>query len=31
MIPGGAPHNEILLGPDGAMERETSEDGMVLV
>ena len=31
MIPGGAPHNEILLGPDGAQERKTSEEGMVLV
>jgi acetolactate synthase-1/2/3 large subunit len=31
MIPGGAPHNEILLGPDSAGEQETSEEGMVLV
>ncbi len=31
MIPGGAPHNEILLGPESAVEQKTSEEGMVLV
>ncbi|MCZ6604033.1 MAG: acetolactate synthase 3 large subunit [Alphaproteobacteria bacterium] len=31
MIPGGAPHNEILLGPEDTGEQETSEEGMVLV
>ncbi len=31
MIPGGAAHNEILLGPNGQAEQEASEQGMVLV
>lgn len=31
MIPGGAAHNEILLGPDGQSEQSVSEEGMVLV
>lgn len=31
MIPGGAAHNEILLGPNGKAEQEASEEGMVLV
>ena len=31
MIPGGAAHNEILLGPQDKTEQRASEDGMVLV
>ena len=31
MIPSGAAHHEMLLGPDDKAEHETSEDGMVLV
>jgi acetolactate synthase I/II/III large subunit len=31
MIPSGAPHNEMLLGPDDEAAKPTSEDGMVLV
>ena len=31
MIPAGAAHNEILLGPEDEAEVSTSEDGMVLV
>jgi len=31
MIPSGAAHNEILLGPEDEAERPVSEDGMVLV
>ncbi len=31
MIPSGAAHNEMLLGPDDQAERRTSEEGMVLV
>ena len=31
MIPGGAAHNEMLLGPDDEAETPVSEDGMVLV
>ncbi len=31
MIPSGAAHNEILLGPGEELERQVSEDGMVLV
>ncbi len=31
MIPSGAAHNEMLLGPDDRAAHETSEDGMVLV
>ncbi len=31
MIPGGAAHNHILLGPNGRAEQKTSEEGMVLV
>ncbi len=31
MIPGGAAHNEILLGPQQQQEQNTSEEGMVLV
>ena len=31
MIPSGAAHNEILLGPEDKAETPTSEDGMVLV
>ena len=31
MIPGGAAHNEILLGPNDRQEQPQSEDGMVLV
>ena len=31
MIPSGAAHNEILLGPGDEMEKRISEDGMVLV
>ena len=31
MIPGGAPHNEMLMGPGGGAERDTAEEGMVLV
>ena len=31
MIPSGAAHYEMLLGPDDKAERETSENGMVLV
>ncbi|WP_226893382.1 acetolactate synthase 3 large subunit [Nisaea sediminum] len=31
MIPSGAAHYEMLLGPDDKAELETSEDGMVLV
>ena len=31
MIPGGAAHNEILLGPNGNTEQQASEQGMVLV
>ena len=31
MIPSGAAHNEILLGPGDELERQVSEDGMVLV
>jgi acetolactate synthase-1/2/3 large subunit len=31
MIPSGAAHNEMLLGPDDEASRPVSEDGMVLV
>ena len=31
MIPSGAPHNEMLLGPDDQSARPVSEEGMVLV
>ena len=31
MIPSGAAHNEMLLGPEDQAERRTSEEGMVLV
>jgi acetolactate synthase-1/2/3 large subunit len=31
MIPSGAAHNEMLLGPDDKAERPVSEEGMVLV
>lgn len=31
MIPSGAPHNEMLLGPEDEAEKPISEDGMVLV
>ena len=31
MIPGGAAHNDILLGPPDKSEQQASEDGMVLV
>jgi acetolactate synthase-1/2/3 large subunit len=31
MIPSGAAHNEMLLGPDDQAAQTTSEDGMVLV
>jgi acetolactate synthase-1/2/3 large subunit len=31
MIPGGAAHNEILLGPNDRQDQSQSEDGMVLV
>jgi acetolactate synthase-1/2/3 large subunit len=31
MIPSGAAHNEILLGPEDEAEVTASEDGMVLV
>jgi len=31
MIPGGAPHNEILLGIEDQQEQSQAEDGMVLV
>ena len=31
MIPGGAAHNEILLGLNESQEQTQSEDGMVLV
>ena len=31
MIPSGAPHNEMLLGPDDEAKKPTSEEGMVLV
>jgi acetolactate synthase-1/2/3 large subunit len=31
MIPSGAAHNEMLLGPGDTAERQGSEDGMVLV
>jgi acetolactate synthase-1/2/3 large subunit len=31
MIPSGAPHNEMLLGPHDKAEKQISEDGMVLV
>ena len=31
MIPSGAAHNEMLLGPDDKMETPISEEGMVLV
>jgi acetolactate synthase-1/2/3 large subunit len=31
MIPSGAAHNEILLGPDDKAEKPVSEEGMVLV
>ncbi|MDG2320634.1 MAG: acetolactate synthase 3 large subunit [Rhodospirillaceae bacterium] len=31
MIPSGAPHNEMLLGPDDDANRTVSEEGMVLV
>jgi acetolactate synthase-1/2/3 large subunit len=31
MIPSGAPHNEMLLGPDDEAEKPVSEGGMVLV
>ncbi|MFN0042951.1 MAG: acetolactate synthase 3 large subunit [Alphaproteobacteria bacterium] len=31
MIPSGAAHNEILLGPGDELEKRVSEDGMVLV
>ncbi len=31
MIPAGAAHNDMLLGPDDQVERPASEEGMVLV
>ena len=31
MIPSGAAHNEMLLGPDDKAETPISEEGMVLV
>ena len=31
MIPSGAAHNEMLLGPEDEAQRPVSEDGMVLV
>ena len=31
MIPSGAAHHEMLLGPEDQAERRTSEEGMVLV
>ncbi|MEO0394221.1 MAG: thiamine pyrophosphate-dependent enzyme, partial [Pseudomonadota bacterium] len=31
MIPGGAAHNEILLGPEDTQDPDKAEDGMVLV
>jgi acetolactate synthase-1/2/3 large subunit len=31
MIPSGAAHNEMLLGPDDEAQRPISEEGMVLV
>ena len=31
MIPSGATHNQMLLGPDDKLEGEVSEEGMVLV
>jgi acetolactate synthase-1/2/3 large subunit len=31
MIPSGAPHNEMLLGPEDEAAKPTSEEGMVLV
>ena len=31
MIPSGAAHNEMLLGPDDEVERATAKSGMVLV
>ena len=31
MIPSGAPHNEMLLGPHDKAQKPTSEEGMVLV
>ena len=31
MIPSGAAHNEMLLGPEDKAEKQVSEDGMVLV
>ncbi|MBK19671.1 MAG: acetolactate synthase 3 large subunit [Rhodospirillaceae bacterium] len=31
MIPSGAPHNEMLLGPEDEAEQPVSEEGMVLV
>ncbi|MCK5167772.1 MAG: acetolactate synthase 3 large subunit, partial [Rhodospirillaceae bacterium] len=31
MIPSGAAHNEMLLGPDDKAEKPVSEEGMVLV
>jgi acetolactate synthase I/II/III large subunit len=31
MIPSGAAHNEMLLGPEDKASKPTSEEGMVLV
>jgi acetolactate synthase-1/2/3 large subunit len=31
MIPSGAAHNDMLLGPDDKAAKPTSEEGMVLV
>ena len=31
MIPSGAPHNEMLLGPTDKAQQQVSEEGMVLV
>jgi acetolactate synthase-1/2/3 large subunit len=31
MIPSGAAHNQMLLGPDDQADETVSEDGMVLV
>jgi acetolactate synthase-1/2/3 large subunit len=31
MIPSGAAHNEMLLGPEDKAEQPISEEGMVLV
>ncbi|HYZ42924.1 MAG TPA: acetolactate synthase 3 large subunit, partial [Stellaceae bacterium] len=31
MIPSGAAHNEMLLGPEDEAEKPASEEGMVLV